>query len=333
MKIAIITSVYDEREFLPIWRAHYGRMVGLQNLYVLDDGSTDGSTHGLEPSWVIRRPKAPIDQFSKADMVTFFVAQMLSVYDVVVYTDIDELLVIDPLARLSFRNYILQLRGNHFNAIGLNVVHNAAVEPTYDPKLPLLSTRSWIEFEYSYCKQLIHRTPVIFTPGFHHTNKPRNFAPGLYLFHLRAFDTRIALRRIEHRRRLAWTKRSVDNGHGIQNRMREDEYLAAIIPYSPEDFAEAVPEDRFNDFIVRLVRDLSAKPPPQSLWDRKLLRLPERFLSAIPAALEGRAGNEEHDAPDMTQDRLEALFEAALAEARRVDAMRGPADTLVRVTD
>lgn len=202
LKIAVVTMVYDEREFLPLWRSHYGRLVGLENLFIVDDGSTDGSTDGLEPSHVIRRPKSPIDQIVRAAMISNFTGSLLAHYDVVIFSDVDELLVVDPAINLSFAQYLARVPGQHLNAIGLNVVHQIEQEPDYAPHLHLLEHCRWVQFDFADCKQLIHRSPVSFHPGFHGTNWPLNFAPGLYLFHLRAVDKNIGLRRIEHRRHL-----------------------------------------------------------------------------------------------------------------------------------
>jgi len=38
-----MTMVFNERIFLPIWLAHYGVQFGYENLFIIDDGSNDGS--------------------------------------------------------------------------------------------------------------------------------------------------------------------------------------------------------------------------------------------------------------------------------------------------
>lgn len=318
LKIAAITTVYDEREFLPIWRSHYGRMIGLENLIIIDDGSTDGSTQGLEPSHVIRRPKAPIDQIVRAVMVAQLTASLLEHYDVVIYVDVDELLVVDPLMKLDFAAYLERVPGAHLNAFGFNVLHRPGHEPDYDPGMPVLENRQWLEFEFGYCKQLVHRSAVKYSAGFHRTNKPLNFAPGLYLFHLRAFDARIALRRIEHRRLLQWSERSLRRGHGVQNRKPAEAYMAEVNPYRPDDYLAAPKAAMFNDFVLTRLKWIEGLPGwrdvAKSGLTRALVERPDRFRPAI-APVTAPIDSMSHASPRLAHEHVEHLYETALAAA------------------
>ena len=62
MKIAVVTMVFNEREFLPIWLRHYGPQVGYENLFVIDDGSTDGSTNNECIINLIKKPHGVFDE-------------------------------------------------------------------------------------------------------------------------------------------------------------------------------------------------------------------------------------------------------------------------------
>ena len=44
---AAVTFVYNESFNLPLWRRHYGAQLGTENLFIVDDGSDDGSTDGI----------------------------------------------------------------------------------------------------------------------------------------------------------------------------------------------------------------------------------------------------------------------------------------------
>ena len=50
-----MTVVRDERVMLPLWTRHYGAQLGVENLYVIDDNSSDGSTDDL-PCDLLRLP-------------------------------------------------------------------------------------------------------------------------------------------------------------------------------------------------------------------------------------------------------------------------------------
>lgn len=315
--------VYDEREFLPLWHSHYGRLAGFENLFIIDDGSTDGSTSGLDPSHVIRRPKAVVDQIVRAALITHFTAMLFAHYDVVIFTDVDEFLVVDPLVTLSFSEYLTRAPGKHLNAIGLNVLHRADQEPDYAPDMAVLDHRRWLQFDFAYCKQLIHRTPVSFTPGFHLTNRPFNFAPGLYLFHLRAFDRRTALRRIEHRRHLEWAERSLKRGHGIQNRMDPSRYITEVNPYTAADYDAAPRAARFNDIVISKLKGLESLTSRDNLaylehfgLGTTLFERPDRFRGAIRAASEAVSAAVTAK-PRLSSGQVEELYESALLKANQ----------------
>ena len=45
--VAVLTVARDEAAMLPRWVAHYGSHVGVENLVVVDDNTSDGSTDDL----------------------------------------------------------------------------------------------------------------------------------------------------------------------------------------------------------------------------------------------------------------------------------------------
>ena len=46
MSRAVLTMVYNESVFLPIWLRYYSRFFAPEDIYVLDHQSDDGSTNG-----------------------------------------------------------------------------------------------------------------------------------------------------------------------------------------------------------------------------------------------------------------------------------------------
>jgi glycosyltransferase involved in cell wall biosynthesis len=288
--IAIITTVYNEDVLLPIWLRYYGAHLGREHLYVIDDGSNDGSTTGLDGVNVIRLERAPIDQDSRAFTVSLFHREMLKHYDVVIFTDVDEFLVVDPLAKLGLADYIARHTGAHTNALGFDIVHNQFDEPTYAPELGVFQQRRYLEFSRPYCKQLIHRQEVMWMPGFHYTNHSINVGVGIYLFHLRALDYELSRKRINNRNKLPWSERSLAKGQGAQNRLGEVEYLRAYFLDSPEDFELAAPETHFNKVAARAAQIIADNTPLDSTiyadLHNQLLSLPARFRNTLPAVMD-----------------------------------------------
>ena len=96
MRIAIATMAHDEALFLPIWLRHHARLLGSsRDLFVIDHGTRDGSTDGLDCS-LLRLPSSPPDDELRARAISRIVAGLLEWYDWVAFCDTDELLLPDP---------------------------------------------------------------------------------------------------------------------------------------------------------------------------------------------------------------------------------------------
>ena len=293
--IAIITTVYNEDVLLPIWLRYYGGQFGREHLYIIDDGSNDGSTSGLEGANVIRLERAPIDQDNRSLSISLFHEQMLKHYDVVIFADVDEFLVPDPLTKLGLYDYIARHAGAHTNAIGFDIIHNQFAEPVYSHEAGVFSQRRYLKFSRPYCKQLIHRQPLTWSPGFHSTNHKTVVGVGLYLFHLRSLDYELSRKRINNRNRLAWSERSLRKRQGEQNRLSEAQYLQQFF-LAAGAFEQAAPAAEFNPFVARvaeLIPTLPSSDPVFIHMRRQLLTLPERFRDALPAVLDRGARDAE----------------------------------------
>lgn len=281
-RVAVICTVYNEAKLLPLWLTYYGLLFGLQNLYLVDDGSTDGSTDNLGAVNVIRIDQPEIDQELRCRDISFFHNAVLRHYDAAIYVDIDEFLVVDPLLGMDLKAFIQRTPLEHFNAIGLNVLHNTPSEPEYTPSLGVLEQRRFVQFERAYCKQLIHKAPAFWSIGFHNTTSPVAMAAGLYLFHLRAMDLEISRTRIRGRNQLEWSKQSLSRNLGWQNRLDEDAYLSRFFIFDSALFEAALPVDKFNTQMVNIASRVQSPLTRSVVFERDVLTLPPRFMGALP---------------------------------------------------
>lgn len=321
--------MHNEDVLLPIWLRYYGGLFGHHNLFVIDDGSDDGSTSSLGPAIVIRRPKMKVDQFARAGTISELVRLLLEHYQIVLFTDVDEFLVADPLLKRELPEYLSRVRLPHMNGFGLNVLHNPLSEADYRPDRPVLEQRRWLQFERAYCKQIAHREPTQYGPGFHLTTAPRNQIPGLYLFHLRAFDYKTSEIRITRRNRLAWADRSINAGHGIQNRMSTEAYMDAFYgPSLQRTLAGALPAQAFNSFVVDKLRSLQYPETSKSgdlVKKGDAVERPSRFAQSIPAATAPftavEMARQNADPSDVKID-ADKLYDAALEVGLRRAAER-----------
>lgn len=200
----VITMARDEAEMLPRWVRHYAHHVGMENLLVLDDNSTDGSTDDLECT-VHRLPPLPGAGYEAARMqlLSGLAEGFLAAYDFVVFVDVDEFLVPDPTHHADLRAFLATRRDRDVLApMALNVVHVPAVEGPLDDRQPVLGQRGFAKFAPIMCKPSIKQVPAAWRWASHGIESPFVVDPELYMVHLK-FADREALHRVAaHRKAL-----------------------------------------------------------------------------------------------------------------------------------
>ncbi|MCC6890823.1 MAG: SEC-C domain-containing protein [Hyphomicrobiales bacterium] len=276
MKIAAITMVFNEGVFLPIWLKHYGDAFGLDNLYVIDDGSTDGSTSADAGYHCLRRAKVPFDEDDRATLVSRFHQELLRHYDAVLYTDVDELIVVDPKVGKPLRDYLAEHPFDYKNAVGFNVVHHPATEAPIDVERPLFAQRKYLEFDFDYSKPAIAKVPMEWEPGFHFTRaRVANYDPSLILFHLRAMDLGVATARLQALRTMEWSQNALAKKHSTQLRFSEPDFVQHVFTVTDEAIAGAHADFEF------LETALLDKALYEQRRSNIFVRVPSRFEHAI----------------------------------------------------
>lgn len=197
-----MTMVRDEADMLPRWIDYYGRQVGVQNLIVLDDNSVDGSTDNL-PCTLYRLPPEPWKSRwakTRARLVNGMARGLLACNDVVIFTDVDEFLVADPDKYEGLLDYLAHRADVPVIApLALELMHNARVEPPFDPSRPVLEQRRFVKFAPAMCKPLLKRVPAAWEPAFHAIHAPFDVDPDLFMLHLKYYDE-LALEKVADQR-------------------------------------------------------------------------------------------------------------------------------------
>lgn len=228
MRVCAITNVYNESYNLPIWIKRYSKQVGIENLIVVDHGSDDGSTSNLDRRiGVIRLPRTPFDDRKRSAAISNIANGLLQFWDVVIYSDADELLVADPRKYSNLVDYFSKRDDvKHVTAIGLNLIHNIGAEDTLDLEHPITRQRSYAQFVSPMCKTLATREPITWGGGFHSSTLPPKF-DDVYLFHLRSVDLPAAFSRLGLTRKMAWA----GNEFGAHQRRQNIELLSQFEAY------------------------------------------------------------------------------------------------------
>jgi hypothetical protein len=203
MRVAAFTMVYNEPLWARVWARHYSRQVGAENCLVLDHGSDDGSTEGLGVR-LERMKRSVLDEDARASMISDCARELLRVYDAVVHSDVDELLIADPRHYRDLRTYAA-VAAEVETAVGLDLQHLPDEEPPLEPTRPVGEQRQWTRFSAAMCKPALVRRPVRWTPGFHGCDAPRVFG-RVYLVHLRYADLGAGLLRLARSRDLKFAR-------------------------------------------------------------------------------------------------------------------------------
>ena len=178
--LAVITIVQNAGPRLPHWLAHYSRQLGLEHCYVIDEGSSDGSTDDLKGAVRLSIPASSGSEERRIAFVSRIAAGLLNYYKCVAYVAADELLLADPRFYASLAAYAEAMRADAVTSIGLALVQ-AEGEPVLDPARSVGEQRGSVVFSSSMCKTNLISRSVAWAPGWHSHDGPPQF-DGLYLF-------------------------------------------------------------------------------------------------------------------------------------------------------
>jgi len=192
-RLAVFTNVFNEGPMLQAWEAHYSKVLDLIDLYVIDDGSTDGSLGLLSrDTRVIHIPKGEFDGWGMANFCSAFQRFLLTKYEWVCHVDCDELLIAKDgfgsdsfLARLT-PNRILQA-----DEALLVVQDEAASEVRFDFSLRRSITEQRSRFGpeiRGFLKPVLADIPVTWGPGYHYCLEQSEPLSDFWLIHLKYVD-------------------------------------------------------------------------------------------------------------------------------------------------
>ena len=284
-RLAAVTMVYNEPEYLAIWLRHYGHHVGLENCFVVDHGSDDGSTKGLSGCNVVRVPRSTYDPHVQLTFNSKFCSSLLSWYDWVIYSDVDEILLPDPDVAPTLREYCGLSIPGVVTAIGLNVQHVPDIEGTIDLSRPITLQRSWAFASSSMCKPLLISRDIRWPGGSHSSDAILEFH-HLYMFHLRWFDFESSVRRLKKSREMAWAQ----DYDGVHARIADEAWakqfrsFAGMPREEPAVFGpSSAPLKKFLDEVraSTVGREFAEYKIDLGIRGDRLWRLPRRFVGAF----------------------------------------------------
>ncbi|WP_174694709.1 glycosyltransferase family 2 protein [Gluconobacter frateurii] len=284
--LAVVTMVYNEPEHLLVWCRHYGAQVGEQACYVIDHGSTDGSTDSLGQINRIRIPRSPQDDERRTRAIGKFCDSLLEWYESVIYVDVDELLLADPDLFPSLTHFAQANIHPVVTATGLDVIHRPENEAPFDYTRLVSFQRRHVRFSSAMCKPVLIKTSVTWAPGFHCCAEiaPEMGAP-LFLFHLRYADLPSGLNRLERTRAQPWCSDNVGQHQRLANQDWENMLRGmAGLPVVDATFDQE--DQRLHNWRQAVEDSVAPRIHDRYRLDlhlngTELWRLPERFIGRI----------------------------------------------------
>lgn len=191
---AIFTIVRNEDKFLPIWLKYYEKYFNKRDMYILDHQSTDGSTDflrnkGYNP--IVIENDTVLDHKWINTKVKWFQQILLSQYDNVVFTEVDELIY----HKDGLDNYIKNFKKAHICCKGYNIINIPEEEKEIDWNKPLLKQRKYMYAFHLQDKPLLSKLPTDWCYGFHNCPNTNEIDDDLMLIHLHQLDYKYAQER------------------------------------------------------------------------------------------------------------------------------------------
>jgi hypothetical protein len=204
-QLAVFTQTFNEGDMLLYWEAYYAKMVGHENLYVLNNGSTDGSCERLHPKTnVINMPVAPVDHERFAQLQGHFQRFLLMRYEWVIKVDTDEFLVCDGDMVETLK---AQPGGTYHPEHAVEVLHDWKTEPPFDFAKPVFAQRTHvIRGTKLLLRPIISSIATTWSAGNHTNAEQSTPLRNSYVLHLKYFDINYLYRKNDKWSRMAQTE-------------------------------------------------------------------------------------------------------------------------------
>lgn len=275
-KIAAITMARNDAFFLKHWIAYYGAQLGEKNLFIYLDGTDQPTPPTAGEATVIHceRIEGMVVSAEKRRLshLSNVAAELLQRYDLVIGTDADEFLVVDPDLNETLTSYLSKVDVKvSLSGLGMDVGQKMGIESKIDENSSFLSQRSYAVLSSRYTKPVVLAKPVTWGSGFHRI-KGHNFKidKNLYLFHFGVFDYDMVMARFQDKDRMAsgWERH-------MKKRARA---ITMVTEKKALDGEKILPVARVMQTLFRPIYALNKPSMGPFKW---VIKIPERFKRTI----------------------------------------------------
>lgn len=271
-KICAITMARNDAFFLEHWIAYYGAILGKENLYIYLDGTDQPIPPTAGEATVVHCERIPgqvvAAEKRRLTHLSNMASKLLNRYDLVIGTDADEFLVLDPDINESLVSYLSRLDINpSVSGLGVDIGQHLDEEQPIDLNRCFLSQRSYGQVSSRYTKPVVVSKPVRWGAGFHRV-KGHNFKidKNLYLLHFGVFDYEMVKDRFQDKDRMA---------AGWERHMKKrSKVIRLVTNKKAKDGDKYFPIARLVQTVCRPIFALNK--PSMGRW-KLVVKLPERF--------------------------------------------------------
>lgn len=275
-RIAAVTMARNDDFFLARWGQYYAAQLGASNLFVVLDGLEQRLPSSLDHLGinVTNLPHQPLsrargDKFRIAELNALAERLLTSEgYDLVVGTDCDEFIIVDPALNLTLPEYLsAQKISVGLSPLGIDLGQRMPMEGALDPAKSILAQRRYGVLSPRYTKASIKAIPTPWGSGFHRL-RWRNFhiGRGLYLLHTGSCDAERIKARMDDKSR-------VDAGWG-KHMERRARTIRATTQRQPQRAEKTFETTRRHFYRTRVPWALNK---PAHVGASIVVELPERF--------------------------------------------------------
>lgn len=273
-RICAITMVRDDNFFLRKWVDYYGGQLGRENLYVFMDGLDQEIPDFCSDISVTHKEKVRYGSVIESEKrrlayLSSRARELFSRYDIVIGTDADEFLIVDPALNTTLLEYLSSIKRywSSVSGLGIDVGQHLQHESEIDLDKPLLGQRRFGYLSTRYTKPNTIFRPVKWGSGFHRV-KYHNYHidPNLYLFHFGSMDYNMLERR------------NTANGWSERHLRKRASTIHHITNNRVCEWAKATKSARIVQRFCRLVY---AWNKPSMLFRKVIVEIPERFKGIV----------------------------------------------------
>ena len=225
---AVFTVLRNEKRFLPYWIRYYEKYFKPDDMYIIDNDSSDGCTNGLASKGfnvIHAHREAFYDHRWLVELVRETTRVLLSKgYKRVIFCEIDELIVpsldIYPNGLSDYRS---RMNTSSVAVTAWHIVHDWNNETELDFSAPVLAQRKWALRDSTYDKPLIVDRPLHWVVGFHTASEEVARDEHLMMFHLKRMDANYTIERTSFLAKQSYLATDVSQGLGVQHRFVGEE--------------------------------------------------------------------------------------------------------------